>query len=267
MAETDPWAGLVDPRAALAKRRAAVSTLASSSQGSIKTGESKKQAVTDTCDRFSHSSHSSRGTHPLSPTSHSAAKDREITCSSSISETYAEAAASLGLLDPDFDGSGDRAPAKVAKRLECGSSLSDCSINGLATPARAFTVANTVPSPTAHLSGPLAWRDGLARLDRWTPPCEGFRSGEWEAVHRAVAHFMTHYATEAVARGWTALDLFGVHGRAGASRVDSCGALMLPLLKNATALTADTITFGPLVYRRRPMPEAVLVWDLIGETA
>ncbi len=118
----------------------------------------------------------------------------------------------------------------------------------------------------AHLSGPREWRDGLALLDRWTPPCEGFRSGEWEAVHRAVAHFMDHYATEAVARGWTALDLFGVHGRAGAARVDSCGALMLPLLKNATALTADAITFGPLVYRRRAMPEAVLVWDLVGGT-
>ncbi len=129
-----------------------------------------------------------------------------------------------------------------------------------------FAATNTVPSPTAHLQGPKEWRDGLALLDRWTPPCEGFRSGEWEAVNRAVAHFMDHYSTEAVVRGWTALDLFGVHDRAGAARVDSCGALMLPLLKNATAITADAITFGPLVYRRRTMPEAVLVWDLVGET-
>ncbi|RYC29302.1 hypothetical protein D3273_24640 [Lichenibacterium minor] len=78
---------------------------------------------------------------------------------------------------------------------------------------------------------------------------------------------MDHFAVEAEARGWTALDLFGVHGRAGAARVDSCGALMLPLLKNATALTAGAITFGPLVYRRRAMPEAVLVWGLVGEAA
>ncbi len=85
-------------------------------------------------------------------------------------------------------------------------------------------------------------------------------------MHRAVAHFMDDYAAEAAAHGWTAIDLFGVHGLAGAARVDSCGALMLPLLKNVTALTAETITFGPLTYRRRAMPESVLVWDLIGET-
>ncbi len=85
-------------------------------------------------------------------------------------------------------------------------------------------------------------------------------------MHRAVSHFMDHYAAEAAARGWTAIDLFGVHGLAGAARVDSCGALMLPLLRNATTLTADTITFGPLVYRRRAMPEAVLVWTFMGET-
>lgn len=159
------------------------------------------------------------------------------------------------------------AVARVAERLEYGSTHSDLSTTALATSAKAFAVANTVPSPTAHLSGPSAWRHGLARLDRWTPPCAGFRHGEWEAVHRAVSHFMDHYAAEAAVRGWAAIDLFGVHGRAGAARVDSCGALMLPLLRNATALTADAITFGPLTYRRRSMPEAVLVWDLVGGEA
>ena len=262
----DPWAGLIDPKAALAARRAASQTLASSSQGAPAIGESENEVGTDSYDRFSHSSRSSQGARVLSPTSHSAAKDREITCSSYLLETYANSAASSGPPEPDHDRSGARAPAKVAKRLDHGLSHSDCSQTALATPAKAFTVTNTVPGPVAHLSGPREWRDGLALLDRWTPPCDGFRSGEWEAVHRAVAHFMDHYATEAVARGWTALDLFGVHGRAGAARVDHCGALMLPLLKNATALTADAITFGPLVYRRRAMPEAVLVWDLVGGT-
>lgn len=126
---------------------------------------------------------------------------------------------------------------------------------------------DSASKPDVLSDTPRGWRDGLARLDRWTPPCEGFRSGEWETVHRAVSHFMDHYAAEAAARGWGAIDLFGVHALAGAARVDSCGALMLPLLMNATALTADTITFGPLVYRRRAMPEAVLVWDLVGRNA
>ncbi len=47
----------------------------------------------------------------------------------------------------------------------------------------------------------------------------------------------------------------------GAVRVDCCGALMLPSSSFATVITAEAITFGPLVYRRRAMPEAVLVWD------
>ena len=127
-------------------------------------------------------------------------------------------------------------------------------------------IVNTVPSPTAHLSGPQAWRDGLALLDCRAPPCPGFRHGEWESLHRTIAHFMDHVAAEAWARGWTALDLFGVHREAGAAAVDSCGAMMLPLLKEATAVSAEAITFGPLTYRRRPMPQAVLAWDFAGGT-
>lgn len=154
----------------------------------------------------------------------------------------------------------------MAKRLNHESTHSDSSTITLAASARAFAVTNAVPSPTAHLSGPAEWRDGLARLDRAAPPCPGFRSGEWDGLHRVIAHFMDHCAAEAFARGWAALDLFGVHRLAGAARVDSCGALMLPLLRNASALTAEAITFGPLVYRRRPMPEAVLAWDYAGDS-
>ncbi len=108
------------------------------------------------------------------------------------------------------------------------------------------------------------WRDGLGRLDCSAPPCPGFRTWEWEEIERVVRHFMHHCADEAAARGWTALDLFGVHRTAGAAAVDSCGALMLPGTSVATRVSADAITFGRVVYRKRPMPEAVLVWEFVG---
>ncbi len=72
---------------------------------------------------------------------------------------------------------------------------------------------------------------------------------------------MDHCADEAASRGWTALDLFGVHPVVGAVRVDCCGALMLPSSSFATVITTEAITFGPLVYRKRVMREAVLAWD------
>lgn len=267
MADLDPWAGMIDPRAALKAAREAAKTLASSSQHQAGSGESNSFDKTTSCDSFSHFSHSSQASQKLSPPSHSAAKDRKETCSSSLSITYEHSASPAGLLAPGREWLGDSAPAKVANRLKSQLTHSDISIIALATPGESFAVTNTVPSPTAHLSGPLAWRDGLARLDRWTPPCEGFRSGEWEDIHRTVSHFMDHCAAEAAARGWSALDLFGVHHAAGSAAVDSCGALMLPGGGVVTSVSADALAFGHLVYRKRVMPQAVLVWDFRGEAA
>ena len=267
MTSADPWAGMIDPRAALRAAREASENSRKLSQVVPESCESGSVVKSETCDEFS--SFRSFRSPPL-PLSHSRGenpKEREITCSSSISEAYAYSASSAGLLEPHFDGLSVGGPAKAAKLRKQGLTHYDCSESAFADACERFAIPNTVPSPTAHLQGPPDWRDGLARLNRWTPPCEGFRSGEWEAMHRGVSHFMDHFAVEAAARGWTALDLFGVHSRAGAARVDSCGALMLPLLKNASALTAEAITFGPLTYRRRPMPEAVLVWDFVGEAA
>lgn len=109
--------------------------------------------------------------------------------------------------------------------------------------------------------GPREWVDGVASLDRWVPPCPGFHAGEWETIGRTIRHFMAHYAEEAACLGWTALDLFAVHPRVGAVRVDCCGALMLPATSHVTALSAHAITFGPVVYRRRLLDEAVLAWE------
>ena len=263
MADADPWAGMVNPRAALKAAREAAKTLAGSSRMPPEACESFSLAKSTIYDNFSSSSSSSRCHPELSQASGNSAKDRKETCSSSLSMAWLKSG-SLG--EPDarsVSASGDATPAKAAKLLEHGLTYSDRSQIALAGPCESFAVTNTVPSPTAHLSGPKGWRDGLARLDRWTPPCDGFRAGEWEGVHRAVSHFMDHCAVEAAARGWAALDLFGVHYLAGAAAVDGCGALMLPGGGVVTSVSADALAFGHLVYRKRPMPQSVLVWDLV----
>ena len=264
MADADPWAGMVDPRAALKAAREAARGLASPSHTPLATGESDSQVDTITYDNFRTSSQISRGTGLLSPTSHSAAKDRKKTCSSSLSMAYVSSPPAGGLLDPGCERLDLQGLAIPAKRLVNGSTHSDDSSFPLAASDDSFAVVNTVPSPTAHLQGPHEWRAGLDRLNRDTPPCPGFRAWEWEEIERVVRHFMDHCADEAAARGWTALDLFGVHRTAGAAAVDSCGALMLPGASVATRVSADAITFGRVVYRKRPMPEAVLVWEFVG---
>lgn len=105
------------------------------------------------------------------------------------------------------------------------------------------------------------WRDGVARLDPGVAPCPGFRAREWPAVHRTIARFMAEHAAEATRLGWGTLDLFGVDPTIGAAAVDRCGALVLPLPHPASAVNADAIAFGPVTYRKRPLPGSVPAWD------
>ncbi len=108
---------------------------------------------------------------------------------------------------------------------------------------------------------PAAWRLGVARLDPEAPPCPCFRTGEWAALHRSIRRFMDEHAAQAARCGWGTLDLFGVDPEVGAAAVDRCGALMLPMRHPASAVTPDAIAFGPLTYRKRPLPGAVPAWD------
>ena len=264
MTNIDPWAGMVDPRAALKAAREAAKTLAGSSRMQPKACESDFEAGSKVCTNSSSSSNFSCPSLTLSQSSGEKPKDRKETCSSSLSMVYANPDFSSGLLDPERCRSGEETPARAARPLERDLSHSDDSRNTLAATCESFAVVNTVPSPTAHLQGPHEWRAGLERLNREAPPCPGFRTWEWEEIERVVRHFMDHCAADAAARGWTALDLFGVHRTAGAAAVDSCGALMLPGTSVATVIRTDAITFGHLVYRKRPMPLAMPVWDFVG---
>ncbi|WP_244479990.1 hypothetical protein [Methylobacterium sp. Leaf94] len=69
------------------------------------------------------------------------------------------------------------------------------------------------------------------------------------AMHEAAIEFLDRYADQAVALGWSTLDLFGVHPQAGTIRPDYCGAMVLSGEKVSSVL-ADRIVFERTTHRR-----------------
>lgn len=105
------------------------------------------------------------------------------------------------------------------------------------------------------------WYAAIARLDFDRAPCPGYRGDEWTRIRSRALAFLDHFGEQAVSLGWTAPRLFGIHPDAGAVRVDACGALMIGPNGEVRAITADTVSFGHLVYRTKPgQPEGVPVW-------
>jgi hypothetical protein len=73
---------------------------------------------------------------------------------------------------------------------------------------------------------------------------------------------LDQFGPQALALGWTAARLFGVHREAGIIRVDACGALVLTLSGPVRAITATEVSFGHLTYREKPgQPEGVPWWE------
>ncbi|WP_336490504.1 hypothetical protein [Methylobacterium nigriterrae] len=94
------------------------------------------------------------------------------------------------------------------------------------------------------------------------PPCPGLTSNVWGKVHEAALDFLDRFGSEAMAHGWTAPELFGVHPKLGTTRGDCCGALVLSGSK-ATAVAADRIGLGLVTYYRN-VPGAgtgIPVWE------
>ncbi len=101
------------------------------------------------------------------------------------------------------------------------------------------------PDGIAEQDGVDRWRAGLMQLSPDKPPCPGFLADQWRAARDAAFGFCHEHARTAEAQGWSALDLFGVHEKAGAVRADCVGALS----GNSTGarvveVTADAITFA-----------------------
>jgi hypothetical protein len=81
----------------------------------------------------------------------------------------------------------------------------------------------------------------------------------WARVH---ANALAFIGAEAHRLGWTAEELFGVHPKVGAVRVDCCGALMLSNAGQVVSIEAETIrSANGLTYRRSSLPRAIApVW-------
>lgn len=106
------------------------------------------------------------------------------------------------------------------------------------------------------------WLIGLESLSPDRDPCPGYRSSEWPTTLARALAFLDVFGEQAVALGWTAPRLFGVHPAAGIVRVDACGALVLPIAGPVRAITATTIIFGHLTHSTKPgQPEGVPIWS------
>ncbi len=73
--------------------------------------------------------------------------------------------------------------------------------------------------------------------------------------------FIDRFGAEAVACGWTDVELFGVHPEHGTLRVDWCGALMIGV-RPAVSVSADRISFGTMAIRHHApgRPVGVPIW-------
>ena len=117
--------------------------------------------------------------------------------------------------------------------------------------------------PAEVLGGDLRkWRSALAAMSPERIPCPGYRPDEWARTLTRALDFLDTFGPQAVALGWSAPRLFGVHPSAGIVRVDACGALALPGGSAVRAITATEVSFGHLTYREQPgQPRGVPVWE------
>lgn len=99
---------------------------------------------------------------------------------------------------------------------------------------------------------PKFWRKAFIDLRPSVSPCPGLTGAAWAAVHAVSVEFHDRWADEAAALDWTTLDLFSVLPKAGAVRVDYCGALMLAG-EPITAVTAQHMKWKNAI-RVREMP-------------
>ena len=143
------------------------------------------------------------------------------------------------------------------------------------SPAILLLLRNHKAEIIALLSRPPTICRRLAALGTNVDPCPGFSrdplsrcAGQrWvEVSHRALL-FLEHHEAEAVAHGWSEIELVGVHPVVGVRRLDYTGALLIGR-SDAVAIDAQCLRYGNgLIYRRQPMPaDCVPVWEVATKT-
>ncbi|MDH2402020.1 hypothetical protein QCM77_18945 [Bradyrhizobium sp. SSUT18] len=115
---------------------------------------------------------------------------------------------------------------------------------------------------------PSEWHAILGELEQRN--CPDWMSPErWDFLLGDAESFLSRWGRAAHAMGWTALDLYGVHPFAPASRFDAMGFLFLVQGGSVPVITAHSATIhrrtgAHLTYRRKPaMTDAVLVTKVL----
>lgn len=106
------------------------------------------------------------------------------------------------------------------------------------------------------------WKRRLLTLRADRSPCPRLSASAWATLLASALDFVDRFGSEAVALGWTASQLFGVHPQHGTLRTDWCGALMLSGRK-ATAIDARCVTFGNTGAYRDTLgaPQGMPIWE------
>jgi hypothetical protein len=115
---------------------------------------------------------------------------------------------------------------------------------------------------------PIAWAEGLARLDPDRPPGD-VPTRRWLTFIDDIGQFLdSPFCAIATALGWRPLDLFGCDRDRPFARIDQAGLLwllngdrLLALTENTAAI--QTRTGAGQTYHRKPSdPGRVLAWEL-----
>ena len=135
------------------------------------------------------------------------------------------------------------------------------------TPAPADDFEDRAALVECGANVPRRWAEGFAALCSMSQPV-GFTSERWRRIIDATGAFLDCWAAEAIACGWSDLDVFGCDPDRPVARFDCMGLLML--LDRCEIVGIDEggadLVASPearLRYRRRPIPAATIsLWQL-----
>ena len=133
-----------------------------------------------------------------------------------------------------------------------------------ALPPPALATLAILAAPADWPSLPDDWRDGLARLRDADKPLLG-GAESWARLVADALGLADTWAPQALALGWSAVDLFGVEPN-GARRLDRDGLAASLEGRKVVAVTSDAATIatpsgGLLRHYRRDKPGSVPIWS------
>ncbi len=116
---------------------------------------------------------------------------------------------------------------------------------------------------------PLDWCEGVTRL-AMAPPLTSIAPDRWRLFHTDAVRVLHQHGAELHTAGWDALDLFGLHPVASATRLDCMRLAMLLDSRRLNAITPETVgivTAGGHSLRvwrmgQQARREAVMAWNM-----